>query len=80
MIPRTLFALFIALCASMPSPADPPLPNWDEWQNALKAWVIAKLLWDPSRDVAALMANFTWGYYSKAAPAMVAFDSLLEIE
>ena len=47
-------------------------------RSPLKAWVIAKLLWDPSRDVAALMADFTWGYYGKAAPAMVAFDTLLE--
>ena len=34
----------------------------------MRAWVIAHLLWDPSRDANALMKEFLRGYYGPAAP------------
>lgn len=33
----------------------------------LRAWVLAKLLWDPSRDAGALIREFLAGYYGAAA-------------
>jgi len=45
---------------------------------AMRAWVIAKLLWDPSRDVAELIDDFVWGYYQDAAPAILEYYELLE--
>lgn len=33
----------------------------------LRAWVLAKLLWDPSRDTGALIREFLEGYYEPAA-------------
>ncbi len=46
-------------------------------RELMRAWVIAKLLWDPSRDVWELMQDFIWGYYGKAAPAIAAYNQLL---
>ena len=46
-------------------------------RDLMRAWVIAKLLWDPSRDVWELMQDFIWGYYGKAAPAIVEYNQLL---
>ena len=34
----------------------------------LKAWMLAKLLWDPSRETEALIDEFVAGYYGDAAP------------
>ncbi len=34
----------------------------------LRAWMLAKLLWDPSRDAEALIDEFCAGYYGDAAP------------
>jgi hypothetical protein len=34
----------------------------------LRAWVLAKLLWDPDQDIEALYDDFFPGYYGKAAP------------
>ncbi|MDN5849781.1 MAG: DUF4838 domain-containing protein [Nitrococcus sp.] len=34
----------------------------------LRAWVLAKLLWDPYQDAEALIAEFIQGYYGPAAP------------
>jgi hypothetical protein len=39
----------------------------------LRAWVLAKLLWDPSRDGAALTKEFIEGYYGPAAPHIEAY-------
>lgn len=47
-------------------------------RSRLRAWVLAKMLWDPSRSVAELMADFLWGYYQETAPSMVAYCRLLE--
>jgi hypothetical protein len=43
----------------------------------LRSWVIAKLLWDPSRDERELVQDFIWGYYGEAAPALAEYDALL---
>jgi hypothetical protein len=43
----------------------------------MRAWVFAKLLWDPSRDANALNADFIRGYYGKAAGAIAEYDALL---
>ena len=39
----------------------------------LRAWVLAKLLWDPSRDGDALIDEFIEGYYGPAAPHIEAY-------
>ena len=36
----------------------------------LKNYLMARLLWDPSRDESAVMEEFLNGYYGKAAPAL----------
>ena len=36
--------------------------------DALKVWLMAKLMWNPDRDDAALVRDFTDGYYGAAAP------------
>ena len=41
-------------------------------RDELKSWVIAKLLWDPSRDEGELANDFILGHYGKAAPAVTA--------
>ena len=46
-------------------------------RDELRAWVIAKLMWDPSRDVNALVEDFTLGHYGKAGPAMMEYEALL---
>jgi hypothetical protein len=39
----------------------------------LRAWVLAKLLWDPSRDGEKLANEFIEGYYGPAAPEIKAY-------
>jgi len=39
----------------------------------LRAWVLAKLLWDPTRDGEALTSEFLSGYYGPAAPHIKAY-------
>ena len=39
--------------------------------GALRAWVIGKLLWDPSLDDRALIEEFLDGYYGAAAPHLM---------
>jgi len=39
----------------------------------LRAWVLAKMLWDPSRDGEALTNEFIEGYYGPAAPHIKAY-------
>ena len=39
----------------------------------LRAWVIAKLLWDPEQDTDALVRDFIAGYYGAAAPFIQEF-------
>jgi len=44
----------------------------------LKNYVWARLLWDPTRDVDALIDEFCRGYYGPAAAEMLAYVNLLE--
>ena len=44
----------------------------------MRVWVMAKLLWDPSRDADALVQDFIWGFYGKAAPAISNYYALLD--
>ena len=39
----------------------------------LRAWLIAHLMWDPSRDAQTLMAEFMRGYYGAAAPGLLEY-------
>lgn len=43
----------------------------------LRAWVLAKLLWDPARDPEALVNEFVDGYYGAAAPQIRAYLTLI---
>ncbi len=43
----------------------------------LRAWLLAHLMWDPSRDDRALMREFLAGYYGKAAGPLEAYIDLL---
>jgi len=43
----------------------------------LRAWVLAKLLWDPSRDPEALINEFLDGYYGPAAGGVRAYLGLI---
>jgi hypothetical protein len=47
-------------------------------RKEMRAWVFAKLMWDPRRDVQELMRDFIWGYYGKAAPAIEQYNDLLQ--
>ncbi len=47
-------------------------------RDELKAWVTSKLLWDPSRDEQALVADFIWGHYGAAAPMLIEYEALLD--
>lgn len=43
----------------------------------LRAWVLAKLLWNPALDDRALIQQFVDGYYGAAAPGIVEYIRLL---
>ncbi len=45
--------------------------------DLLRAWVFAKLMWDPARDLDALVQDFIWGYFGQAAPAIAEYNTLL---
>lgn len=47
-------------------------------QDELKSWVTAKLLWNPALSEQALMRDFIWGHYGKAAPAMEYYYAVLQ--
>ncbi len=46
----------------------------------LKSWVLARLLWDPSRDAWKLVDEFLEGVYGRAAPLMRRYLDLLHAE
>jgi len=46
-------------------------------RDAMRSWVIGKLLWDPSLDVGELMRDFIYGYFGKAGPAIAEYNELL---
>ncbi len=43
----------------------------------LRAWLLAQLMWDPSRDENALIDAFLSGYYGPAAPSLRAYLDLI---
>lgn len=43
----------------------------------LRAWLLAHLMWDPSRDEKALVAEFLRGYYGAAAEALSGYIDLI---
>jgi hypothetical protein len=43
----------------------------------LRAWVLAKLLWNPDRDPQALINEFLAGYFEEAAPAIKQYMDLV---
>ncbi len=44
----------------------------------LRAWLLAHLMWDPSRDERALIEEFMRGYYGPAAEPLLEYMALLE--
>ena len=46
-------------------------------RDEMRSWVIAKLMWDPTRDVNALVEDFIDGHYGNAAPMLKEYESLL---
>ncbi len=46
-------------------------------RDLMRVWVMAKLMWEPSRDVWELMQDFIWGYFGNAAPAIAEYNALL---
>lgn len=46
-------------------------------RDEMRSWVIAKLMWDPRLDLDALVNDFIYGHYGKAAPAIAEYDRLL---
>jgi hypothetical protein len=44
---------------------------------SLRAWMIARLLWNPHEDVDALVAEFSRGYFGAAAPDIVRYIQLM---
>ena len=46
-------------------------------RDELRSWVIAKLMWDPTRDVDALVDDFVTGHYGAAAPMLKEYETLL---
>jgi hypothetical protein len=44
----------------------------------LRAWLIAHMMWDPSQDDQALIAEFMKGYYGAAAEPLLAYMTLLQ--
>lgn len=46
----------------------------------LQTWLLTKLMWEPERDLDALIEDFTDHYYGPAAPKMREYIALLEAE
>ena len=46
--------------------------------SALRSWVTAKLLWDPSRDCAALIREFCMNYYGAAGKKILDYIAWME--
>ncbi len=47
-------------------------------RSLMRSWVMAKLLWDPSRDVTALTEDFVRGYFEEAAQPILDYYEALE--
>ncbi len=52
--------------------------SWGSEMAELRAWMLAKLLWNPNLDPDALRREFLQGYYGPAARGIEAYLSLLE--
>jgi Domain of unknown function (DUF4838) len=52
--------------------------SWGSEMAELRAWVLAKLLWNPALDAAALRREFLTGYYGPAGERVAAYLALLE--
>lgn len=46
-----------------------------EW---LRAWVLAKMLWDPTLELSSLLDDFIKGYYGAAAPEVLVYHKMLQ--
>jgi len=46
-------------------------------RDTMRAWVIAKLLWDPSRDWYQMQQDFIWGHFGCAAGRIAEYNDLL---
>ena len=46
----------------------------------MRSWVMAKLMWDPSRDWFELIQDFIWGYYGDAAIKVAEYNELLRYQ
>ena len=46
-------------------------------RSLMRSWVWAKQLWDLSRDTKALIRDFNYGFYGKAAEPMQEYDDML---
>ena len=46
--------------------------------QAMKTWVVAKLLWNPEQDVNVLVKDFIDGFYGKAAPKVLEYYNLCQ--
>lgn len=44
--------------------------------GSMRCWIWAKQLWDPTLDTRALMKDFVYGYYGKAADAIWEYEEL----
>ena len=44
----------------------------------MKAWMLAKLMWNPNQDADSLMLEFMRGYYREAAPYLYQYQKLLQ--
>lgn len=46
-------------------------------RDAMRSWVFAKLMWDPTRDLRSLERDFILGYFGKAGPPILEYNELL---
>lgn len=51
--------------------------NFGVDRSRLRAWALAKKLWDPSLDMEALSRDFYYGFYGKAAEPLYEYDQML---
>lgn len=47
-------------------------------RELLRCWLAAKQMWDPGRNTAALVRDFTFGFYGRAAEPMQRFHDLMQ--
>jgi formylglycine-generating enzyme required for sulfatase activity len=52
-------------------------PSYGVDRSFMRAWVWSKQLWDPSLDTRALIRDFNYGYYGRAAKPLQDYDDML---